>query len=171
MISTIGWILWAVVALNALFFLVISLSPGDPGGRWLFRLQALLWLVGLALTVVLPISRLHLLWIYPFGAMAPYAIIQRRMDKGVAEMMKRHLEEESGGEVWTRREMRRLFKPDDVYPPRQFAQNIDSPEFSGWWVAGEPGVGQLSAVRRADNVKGTMLYKDSPRFYFSWSPD
>jgi hypothetical protein len=171
MASTIGWILWTVVALNALFFLVTSLTAGDPGGRWLFRLQALLWLVGLAVTAILPVSKLHLLWIYPLGAVAPFAIIQRRMDKGMAEMVKRHLEEESGDEVWTGSEMRRLFKPYDVLRPRQFAKDIDSPEFSGWWVASETGVGKLSVTRRADNVKGTLLYKDRPRFYFSWSPD
>lgn len=172
MASTIGWILWALVAINALFFLITSLAAGgDPGGRWLFRLQALLWLVGLAATLLLPISKLHLLWIYPLGWFVPFAIIQRRLDDGMAEIVKRHLEEESGDTVWTASEMRRLFKPYDVVRPREFAESINSLGFSGWWVASETGVGKLSVTRRADKVKGTLLYKDRPRFYFSWSPD
>ncbi|MGD0016001.1 MAG: hypothetical protein ABSC38_00555 [Verrucomicrobiia bacterium] len=180
MISTIAWILWAIVGLNALLFLIISILPtgGDPGGRWVFRVQGLIWLVGLILTATLPFSKFHLLWIYPLGAIIPYAIMQWRMqqqlDMGtspVALLMRRHLEEQSGGEVWSWPEMLRVFKVYEVTSPREYAKIIQTSEFAGWWVAQEPGVGTVKVIRRADKVKGTLHYKDSPRFYFCWNPD
>src|SRR5580692_4935714 len=108
MISTIAWILWVLVALNALCWLVISLVRGDPGGRWLFRVQGLTWLVGVVATGAFHISKFHLVWIFPLGAMAPFAVmnsrLQRQSDMGTspaALLIKRHLEEQSGGEVWS----------------------------------------------------------------------
>ena len=178
MTTAIGWILWALVGLGALIGLLISLSPGDPGGRWVFRVQALTWLVGVVVTAALPISKFHLIWIFPLGAVAPYAIInwrmQRRMDLGIgpfATAIKHHLEEESGGEVWTWPEMRRLFKVYESTSPCDFAARINHPEFEGWWLTKEPEVGEVKVIRRADKLKGTLYFKDSPRFYFSWIPD
>lgn len=186
MISAIAWILWAIVGLNALWFFIISISPaaiaaarrGDLGGRRVFRFSALIWLVGIILTVTLPISKFHLVWIYPLGAMAPYAImrwrIQRQLDMGTgpfALLIRQHLEEQSGGEVWSWPEMLRVFKVYESTSPHEYTKIIQSSEFAGWWVAQEPGVGEVKVIRRADNVKGTLLFKDSPRFYFCWSPD
>lgn len=173
MISLIGWILWGIVGVNAVVFLITSILPGgrDAGGRKVFRLQALIWLVGVILTAVLPISMFHLVWIYAVGAIAPYYIMGWRIDKGMAEMVRRHLEQESGGEVWSWSQMRRLYRVHEVVSPQEFAKNIDSPEFVGWWVAGESGIGEVKVSRRADNKKGTLLFKDKPRLYFGWTPD
>ena len=86
-------------------------------------------------------------------------------------MVKRHLEEESGGEVWTLAEVRRLFKVYEEIAIKDFAENVSGPEFEGWWIAKEPGVGEIKVIRRADKVKGSLFFKDSPRFYFGWRPD
>ena len=178
MITTIGWTVWVLVALNALCWLVVSLVRGDPGGRWLYRMQALIWLIGVVVTAALPVSKFHLLWVFLVGAIAPFAIMQwrmqRQMDMGtspVAVLVRRHLEEQSGGEVWSWPQMLRVFKVYEVTSPHDFAERISGSEFAGWWVAEEPGVGEVKAIRRADKVKGTLLFKDSPRFYFSWSSD
>ena len=178
MISVIAWILWAIVALNALCWLVTSLMPGDPGGRWLFRVQGLIWLVGLILTATLPFSKFHLIWIYLLVAMAPYAIMQcrmqRQMDLGtspVALQVREHLQEQSGGEVWSWPEMLRIFKVYESTSPRAYAEVFQSSEFAKRWVTKEPQVGKVKVIRRADKVKGTLLFIDSPRFYFSWSAD
>ena len=178
MTTAIGWILWALVALNALCWLVISFVPGDPGGRLLYRVQGLIWLVGGVATVTLPVSKFHLVWIYPLGAIAPFAIMQWRIKRQLemvtspfALMIRRHLEEQSGGEVWSWTEMRRVFKVYEGTSPQEFAKRINDPEFDGWWVAKEPEVGEVKAIRREDKVKGTLFYKNSPRFYFSWRPD
>ena len=178
MITAIGWILWALAALNALCWLVISLASGDPGGRWLYRVQALIWLVGCAVTWTLPISKLHILWIYPLGAMAPYAIMQwrmqRQMDTGTSPFalyVKGHLEVQSGGEVWSWPEMRRVFKVYEATSPKEWAKQISGPELAGWWLTKEPGVGVVKVIRRVDKVRGTLYYKDRPRFYFGWRPD
>ena len=178
MISAIAWILWAAVTLNAFCWLIISLTQGDPGGRWLFRTQGLVWLVGVVVTATPALSKFNLIWIYPLGAMAPYAImrwrLQRSMDRGASPFalaIRQHLEEESGGEVWSCPEMLRTFKVYESISPLEYATTLQSPELSGWWVAQEPGVGIVKVIRRADNVKGTLLFKDSPRFYFCWSSD
>jgi hypothetical protein len=178
MISTIAWILWVLVALNALCWLVFSLVRGDVGGRWLFRVQGLIWLVGVVVTAVFPISKFHLAWIFPLGAIAPFAIMkwrmQRQMDMGtsqVALLVRRNLEEQSGGEVWSWPEMLRVFKVYEVTSPREYAEIFQSSEFAKLWITKEPQVGKVKVIRRADNAKGTLLFIDSPRFYFSWSSD
>ena len=177
MTSTIAWILWALVALNALCWLVISIVRGDPGGRWLFRVQGLIWLVGVVLTATLPISKFHLVWIFPLGAMAPFAIMkwrmQRELDTGtssLALLMRQHLEERSGGEVWSWPEMRCVFKVYKSTSPRAYAEIFKSSEFARRWVTQKPEVGEVKVIRRADNVKGTLLFIDSPRFYFCCNP-
>jgi len=81
MITVVAWILWGLVALNTLCWLVASVVRGDPGGRWLYRVQGLIWLVGLVVTATVSISKFHLLWIYPLGAMVPYAIMQARLQQ------------------------------------------------------------------------------------------
>ena len=178
MITAIAWILWVLVALNALCWLVVSLVRGDPGGRWLFRVQGLIWLVGVVVTAALPISKFHLVWIFPLGAIAPFAIMQwrmqRQMDMGtssVALLVRRHLEEQSGGEVWSWPEMLRVFKVYEVTSPREYAEIFQSSEFARRWVTKEPEVGAVRVIRRADKLKGTLLFIDSPRFYFGWNPD
>jgi hypothetical protein len=178
MISTIAWIIWVLVALNALCWLFVSLFRGDPGGRWLFRVQGLIWLVGVVATAALSVSKFHLLWIFPLGAIAPFAIMQwrmqRQMDMGtspVALLVKQHLEEASGGEVWSWPEMLRAFKVYEAASPREYAETFQSSEFAKRWVTKEPQVGAVRVIRRADSQKGRLLYIDSPRFYFSWSPD
>jgi hypothetical protein len=178
MISTIAWILWVLVALNALCWLVISLVRGDPGGRWLFRVQGLIWLVGVVTTAALHISKFHLVWIFPLGAMAPFAVMnwrmQRQSDTGTspaALLIRRHLEEQSGGEVWSWPEMLRVFKVYESTSPREYAEVFQSSEFARRWVTEQPQVGEVKVVRRSDNVKGTLLFIQDPRFYFFWSPD
>jgi hypothetical protein len=154
-----------------------SLVRGDSGGHWLFRVQGLIWLVGVIVTAALPISKLHLVWIFPLGAIAPFAIMrwrmQRQMDmatSSVALLVRRHLEEQSGGEVWSWPEMLRVFKVYQVTSPREYAEIFQSSEFAKRWVTKEPEVGAVRVVRRADNLKGTLLFIDSPRFYFGWNP-
>jgi hypothetical protein len=178
MISVIAWILWALIALNALFWLIISVGRGDPGGRWLYRMQGLIWLAGVLVTITLPISKFHLIWIFPLGGMVPFAIMkwrmQRQMDMGtspVALQVRQHLQEQSGGEVWNWPEMLRLFKVSESTSPRAYAEIFQSSEFAKRWVTQEPQVGEVKVIRRADKVKGTLLFIDSPRFYFNWSPD
>jgi len=178
MITTIAWILWGLLALNTLYWLITSFLPGDAGGRWLFRVQGLIWLAGLILTAALPFSKFHLIWIYLLGAMAPYAIMQwrmqRSMDMGtspVAQHVRQHLEEASGGEVWSWPEMLRTFKVYEAVSPREYAETFQLSEFSKRWVTNEPQVGSVRVIRRSDKQKGRLLYIDSPRFYFSWSPD
>lgn len=67
--------------------------------------------------------------------------------------------------------MLRVFKVCEVTSPHEFEKRVSGSEFAGSWVAREPGVGEVRVIRRADKVKGTLLFKDSPRFYFCWSPD
>ena len=176
MFTTIAWILWSLVALNALYWLAISFTSGDPGARWLYRIQGLIWLIGIILTAYLPISKFHLIWIFALGGIAPSAImnwrLQRQMDMGtspVALAVKKRLEEQSGGEVWSWPEMLRVFEPFESTSPRDFAKRVKG--LDGWWVAKEPGVGDVKVIRRVDKVKGTLFYKDSPRFYFCWNPE
>jgi hypothetical protein len=137
-----------------------------------------IWLLGVMGTVALPVSKFHLLWIYVLGAITPYAImnwrIRRQMDIGtspVALAVRRHLEEESGGEVWSWPEMLRSYKVSQSTSPQEYANVLQSPELSGWWVAREPGVGRVTVIRRADKAKGSLLFKETPRFYFCWTPD
>ena len=176
MIATIAWVLWGIVAVMALVFFIIYISGRDSGRHQFFGLPTLIWVVGLALTVIYPISKFHLLWIAPLGAISPFVIMQWRLrlvHKMSAEIIKQHLEEESDGEVWTFQEMRRLFEIYEATSPREFAETIRGGGFrlEGWWIAEEPGVGQVKVIRRADKVKGTLFFKESPRFYFDWSPD
>lgn len=177
MMSMIEWVLWSIVCLSAIVFLIFpGLARGYVGGPGLFRVHAMIWIVGLILTVALPISKFHLLWIYPLGWIIPYIIFQVRSNLGkeqmVAETVRRHLEEQSGEEVWSYSEMRQGFRIYELQSPRKyFTDVLQYPEFEGWWVAHEPGIGQVKVVRRVDNVKGTLLFKDSPWFYFNWSPD
>jgi hypothetical protein len=178
MLLTLAWILWVLVALNALWWLVISLVRGDPGGRWLFRVQGLLWLVGLVVTATLHISKFHLLWIFPFGAMAPFVVMnwrmQRQSDVGTsptALLIRRHLEEQSGGEVWSWPEMLRVFKVYEYTSPLEYSKIFQSSEFARRWVTEKPEVGEVKVIRRSDNLKGTLLFIHDPRFYFFWSPD
>ena len=67
--------------------------------------------------------------------------------------------------------MLRVFKVYEVTSPREFAERISGSEFTDWWIAQERGVGEAKVIRRADKIKGTLFFKDSPRFYFGWSPD
>lgn len=60
---------------------VTSDSRGEP----LFRLQALIWLGGAILTATLPVSKFHLVWIYPLGMIAPYQVYKLRMKKSIKE--------------------------------------------------------------------------------------
>ena len=167
-----------ILALNASLWLVISAQPGDPGGRKLYRTQGLIWLAGVVVTFLCPISKFHLLWVYPLGAFAPYAImhwrLQRTMDLGTSPMamlVKQHLEQRSGGQVWNWPEMLRTFKVSGSIEPDRYASIIKASEAAQSWVAQEPGVGQVAVIRRADKVKGTLLFIDQPRFYFCWRPD
>jgi hypothetical protein len=179
MISAIAWILWAAVALNALCWLLISLVRGDdPGGRWLFRVQGSIWLVGVIATATLPISKFHLIWIHPLGGIVPFAVIkwrtQRGLDRGTspfALLMRKHLQEQSGAEVWSWPEMLRVFKVYESTSPSEYAEIFQSSEFAKKWVTKEPQVGEVRVIRRADNVRGTLLFVDCPRFYFCWNPD
>lgn len=89
-----------------------------------------------------------------------------------AESVRRHLQNESDGQVWSYSEMQRLFRVYAVERPKgYYAEVLQYPEFRDWWVAGETGIGQVKVIRRADKAKGTLLFKDYPRFYFSWSSD
>lgn len=178
MMTAISWILWVIVALNACCWLLISFGQGDPGGRWTYRVQGAIWLLGVVVTAMLPVSKFHLVWVYVVGAMVPYAVMHSRTNRALygstsplALIMKKHLEEESGGEVWNLPEMRRSFRVYESTPPDEFARTLQSGEFSCWWVAKEPCVGKVRVIRRADQVKGSLLFKDRPRFYFNWTPD
>jgi hypothetical protein len=182
MITVIGLVLWGLIALAALVTLLTSLLPGDPGGRWVFRVQGFIWLIGIVVTATLPFSKFHLLWIFPLGAVAPFAIMRRRFDKGMARLTRPDLEK-TYGEVLTHAEMRRLYKGYDVQSPRQFAgiaqrrlANAKSNNMTAWigvWAAAaeDPDIGEVSVIRRTDNVKGWLLFKEHPRFYFCWRPD
>ncbi len=44
-------------------------------------MQALTWLVGVVVTAALPISKFHLIWIFPLAAIGPYAIINWRTQR------------------------------------------------------------------------------------------
>ena len=88
----------------------------NADGRWLYRLQGLIWLGccgnGYASAFKIP-TDLDL----SAGRFAPYAIMQwrmqRQLDMGTAPValaLRRHLEEQSGGEVWSWPEMLRVFK-------------------------------------------------------------
>jgi hypothetical protein len=183
MITTIGWIVWGIVAVIAVFYLLQYVlfctaarahGSRDGGGHQFFGLPALILSIGLLLTALGPISKFHLLWFAPFGTFVPFFIVQWRLHQSsgpLAQMIKRHLEEESGGEVWDLPEMRRLFKVYDAESPREFAETVSGPSFEFWWIAKEPGVGLVKVIRRADKIKGTLFFKDNPRFYFGWRPD
>ena len=183
MITTIAWIVWGVVALIAIFNILQCIlfsasahahSSYDRGGSLLFGFPTLILSTGLILTVVFPISKFHLLWFAPLGMLAPIFRMewQRLRSSGpIAQMMKRHLEEESGGEVWNFWEMRRLFKVYEVESPSEFAEGVSGPSFEFWWIAKEPGVGFVKVIRRSDKAKGRLFFKDDPRFYFGWAPD
>ena len=165
-----------IVCVNTLvFFIFPRLAHGYIGGSRLFRLHAVIWFVGLMLMITLPISKFHLLWIYPLGWIVPYIIFQIRMNLATTRLnatnVKRHLEKESEGEVWSYSEMRRMFRVYEVESPRKYAKILQSPELEAWWVAKESGIGSVKVVRRGDNIKGSLLFKDDPRFYFDWHPD
>ena len=91
-IYIVGWILWVLVAFVALFALLISLLPGDPGGRWVFRVQGLIWAVGVAVTGIISFSKFHLLWIVPVGALAPFAIMNWRAQRRLNTLLARKQE-------------------------------------------------------------------------------
>jgi len=178
MLSIIGWILWALVGVSALFYFASSIlnRDEDQHSRHEIRLQATLWAIGFIATAVLPVSKFHLVWIWPLGWVIPLGIEElrlRRAGKGIeAEAVRRHLEEESGEEVWNYSEMKHVFRVYAVTSPeKHYADVLRYPEFEWWWVAKESGIGQVKVIRRADKAKGTLLFKDYPRLYFNWSPD
>ena len=141
-----------------------------------------MWLGGVIVTAILPFSKFHLLWIFPIGAVAPYAIMQRRFDKGIAGLIRPQLEK-TYGDVLTHAEMRRLYKVYEVQTPKQFVgvaerrlANAKLNDITQWidvWSAAaqDPDIGEVSVIRRTDKVRGWLLFKDQPRFYFSWRPD
>lgn len=86
MLTVLGWILWSLVAANTAVWYVGSFQGRDPGGRWLYRVQATVWLFGLIATTVFSFSKFHLLWVYPLGAMLPYAIMNARIKMRMKEL-------------------------------------------------------------------------------------
>lgn len=86
--------------------------------------------------------------------------------------VRRHLEEESDGEVWSWPEMLGVFKVvRETVSPRELAELHSDPRLSWHWMAKEPGIGEVEVIRRADGVKGMLYFKDKPRFYFGWHDD
>jgi len=112
------------------------------------------------------------IWRAPPERIIACSHLQRGLDAGtsaIALAIRRHLEEESGGQVWSWPEMLHDFKVYDSTPPDEFGKRIG--DLSGWWVAQEPGVGEVRVIRKVDKAKGTLLFKDNPRFYFCWHPE
>lgn len=59
------WLIWAITCATLLSFILAALSAFDPELRGYLWRQCLLLSVGLVITNLTPISKLHLLWWIP----------------------------------------------------------------------------------------------------------
>lgn len=59
------WVVWAIACVFLLSFLLAGLSQRDPGLRSHHMRYCLLILPGLLVTIIIPLSKLHLLWWVP----------------------------------------------------------------------------------------------------------
>src|SRR5687768_5303516 len=72
-----GWILWGLIALLSIGLLFSG--NRDSGMRFMLRTQGLVLAIGLAITLAFPISKFHLLWIFPVAFVTPMVILQFRV--------------------------------------------------------------------------------------------
>jgi len=63
--AIIEWIVWAIACVFFLSFILASLSQRDPGLRGHHMRHSLLIFIGLLITIITPLSKLHLLWWVP----------------------------------------------------------------------------------------------------------
>ena len=69
-------ILWGGVAVYALAFLLNS-NP-DGGVRYMMRTHGVVLAIGLAVTLLFPVSKFHLLWVIPIALVMPIFLMSAR---------------------------------------------------------------------------------------------
>jgi ABC-type uncharacterized transport system permease subunit len=71
----LGWLVWVFAALVALFLL-----SGSANGavRFVMRTQATVLIIGLVATAFFPVSKFHLLWVFPLAFIVPMLILNNR---------------------------------------------------------------------------------------------
>ena len=75
----VGWVFWSLVAVFALAFLLNG--NRDGGVRYMMRTQGIVLVIGLAATALLPVSKLHLLWVIPIAFVTPMFLMSARAFK------------------------------------------------------------------------------------------
>jgi hypothetical protein len=82
----LGWIVWCLVAVVALFLMSGS---SYPGVGYIMRIQGFVLVIGLVVTLLTPVSKLHLLWVVPLAFVAPKFVVQNRANRIVDESNRR----------------------------------------------------------------------------------
>ena len=81
-LTNLGWILWG---LTAVVTLSMMSGPLYPGFANITRTQVRVLIVGLWVTLLFPVSKLHLLWVLPLACVALKIVLTlqaaRRIDK------------------------------------------------------------------------------------------
>ena len=74
-----GWIIWGLVALIALG--CILSANRDLGVRFMMRVQGVVLALGVVATAVFPVSKFHLLWVFPVAFIIPMIIMSARVGR------------------------------------------------------------------------------------------
>jgi hypothetical protein len=157
LLTIAGWLLWGLIAL----FSVGLLFSGnrDGGVRFMSRTQGLLLALGLVATVAFPISKFHLLWIFPVAFVTPMVIMQVRVANGMRHAssttsQERVHEDAAQSEsleslqeklAKAKRNLELLETPETIFAFGQICYDGDEvpqnySEAAGWWkIAAEQG--------------------------------
>jgi len=65
MIAVFGWVIWAITCVILVSFILATLSTRNSGPHNNHLRYCLLLVLGLIITILMPISKLHLLWWVP----------------------------------------------------------------------------------------------------------
>lgn len=87
-----GWVIWAIACVVLFSFILAALSTHDTGLRRHHYQHCLLLTIGLIITILIPISKLHLLWWVPItfalNMLLSSTIISLRLKRGMRNFEK-----------------------------------------------------------------------------------
>jgi len=96
--AIIEWVIWAIACVFLLLFFLAALFQHDPVIRSYHMRNCLLLVPGLLVTVITPISKLHLLWWVPvtffLNGLLSTMLLSLRLKRGLSKLEKRRYESE-----------------------------------------------------------------------------
>ena len=96
--AIIEWVIWAIACVVMLSFFLAALFQRDPVMRSYHMRNCLLLVIGLLVTVITPISKLHLLWWVPvtlfLNPLLSNMLLSLRLKRGLSNLEKRRYESE-----------------------------------------------------------------------------